>query len=557
MDMLSKVVEAAVAGIPADIDTALALNEAYTADELADAADCVRRERMGNRIDTCSIINARSGRCSEDCKWCAQSRFYNTGAAEYDIVPTAEVMSMVDHHTRCGVGRFSLVTSGRRVTHEQIDRFCDLFRRCRKVSDIGLCASMGLLDRASLAKLKEAGVTRYHCNLETAASYFGNLCTTHTRQDKLDTIRAAREVGMEVCSGGIIGMGETMRQRLELAREAREAGATSIPLNLLNPIPGTPLEGTPLLGEEEIIRSAALMRLVAPDCAIRFAGGRRRLSDEATRRLLTGGVNGALVGDMLTTVGNGIEEDFAMFQQVGYDTAPLGTLYLLPSAMSDAPVDRVIPQENVRTIRSLRHFIVENERTARRWLKRVDRSIDIDLMHFSVLDEHTSREDVAQMLAPLLRGESIGVVSEAGCPAVADPGASAVAEAHRLGAKVVPMVGPSSIIMSIMASGMNGQRFTFLGYLPVDKSERAAAIKEIQRQVSRSNTTQVFIETPYRNNRLIDELAHQLPGDMQLCVAADLTGSGESIVSRPLSAWRDAKYDYDKTPAIFVVGNNS
>lgn len=235
----------------------------------------------------------------------------------------------------------------------------------------------------------------------------------------------------------------------------------------------------------------------------------------------------------------------------------LGTLYLLPSAMSDAPVDCVIPRGNVEVIRSLRHFIVENVRTTRRWLKRVDRAIDIDSLTFEVLDEHTARCDVAAMLAPLTRGESIGVISEAGCPAVADPGAAAVAEAHRMGARVVPMVGPSSIIMSLMASGMNGQQFTFLGYLPVDRQARSAALKEMQRRVSRDNVTQVFIETPYRNNRLIEELCRQLPGDIQLCVAADLTGDGESIVSRPLSLWAKSTYDYGKTPAIFVIGNNS
>lgn len=235
----------------------------------------------------------------------------------------------------------------------------------------------------------------------------------------------------------------------------------------------------------------------------------------------------------------------------------LGTLYLLPSSMSDAPVGCVIPAGNVEVIRSLRHFIVENVRTVRRWLKRVDPAIDIDSLTFEVLDEHTPRGDVAAMLAPLTRGESVGVVSEAGCPAVADPGAAAVAEAHRIGARVVPLVGPSSIIMSLMASGMNGQQFTFLGYLPVERQARSAALKEIQRRVSRDNVTQVFIETPYRNNRLIDELARTLPGDMQLCVAADLTGAGESIVSRRLSAWAKSAYDYGKTPAIFVIGNNS
>lgn len=300
------------------VDEALELNGADAADALADAADAVRRRHCGAVIDTCSIVNARSGRCSEDCKWCAQARRHHTGVAEYDIIAEERAVEAARLNAEAGIGRFSLVTSGRRVAPEQIGSFCRIYRAVARAAQIGLCASMGLLGRDELAKLREAGVTRYHCNLETAASYFPTLCTTHTHADKLRTIALAREVGMEVCCGGIIGMGESMRQRLELCAEARDAGAVSIPINILNPIPGTPLADTPLLGEEEIIRTAALFRLIAPRCALRFAGGRKRVSEAAQLRMLRGGVNGVLMGDMLTTVGNSVAQDKRLFSEAGY-----------------------------------------------------------------------------------------------------------------------------------------------------------------------------------------------------------------------------------------------
>lgn len=319
MRLLEEVKARALQGIAATVEEALALNDKYTVDELCDAADEVRAARCGNEIDTCSIVNARSGRCPEDCKWCAQSARHKTGIQEYDIISEKELMNAVHANSRRGVKRFSMVTSGRRVTAAQIDRFCDLYKKAASESGIYLCASMGLLGKEELIKLRAAGVKRYHCNLETSASYFPELCTTHTHEDKLRTIKAAVEVGMEVCCGGIIGMGETLAQRLELAQEAREAGAASIPVNILQPIKGTPLENQELIGEEEIVRTVALMKFVAPDCTLRFAGGRSRLSAAATERILRGGMNGALVGDMLTTIGNNIDQDYTMFERNGFE----------------------------------------------------------------------------------------------------------------------------------------------------------------------------------------------------------------------------------------------
>ncbi len=230
------------------------------------------------------------------------------------------------------------------------------------------------------------------------------------------------------------------------------------------------------------------------------------------------------------------------------------TLYLMPSTMSDGAVDRSIPAANIEIARSVRHFIVENVRTARRFLRRCDRSADIDAMTFYTLDEHTPAAEIPAMLEPMARGYDMGVISEAGCPAVADPGADVVAIAQRRGYTVCPLVGPSSIIMSLMGSGFNGQSFAFTGYLPIEASRRAARLREMERRIVRERQTQIFIETPYRNNRLIAELASgALPPDMLLAVASDITGPRQSVITRPLREWARADYNYDKIPTIFLL----
>lgn len=230
-------------------------------------------------------------------------------------------------------------------------------------------------------------------------------------------------------------------------------------------------------------------------------------------------------------------------------------LYLLPVPLSDVAPENVMPAANIEVARRVRHFIVEDLRSARRFLKRCDRAIDIDALTFAELNEHTPSEAVPAMLAPLERGEDMAVISEAGCPAVADPGALAVAAAHRRGYRVVPLVGPSSILLALMASGFNGQTWAFAGYLPYDNDARGRALREMERRIRQERQTQIFIETPYRNNRLIAELCRRLPGDMMLCVASDVTGPRESIVTLPLSRWNTRKYDYDKIPTIFLLYN--
>lgn len=288
-------------------------------DELCDSADEIRKRFHGDRIDSCSIVNARSGMCGEDCKWCAQASRHHTGCETYNFLSSEATMAAARHNEREGIKRFSLVTSGRAVSRSDLDKFCDIFRQLSASTNLYLCASMGLLGLEEMKMLRDAGVKRYHCNMETSSSYFPTLCTTHTPADKRQTIQAARECGMDVCSGGIIGMGESMEQRIDFAFELAELDVDSVPINILNPIAGTPLADMPLLGEEEIIRTAAIFRFVLPRQSIRFAGGRLRLSHQSMLRMLRGGVNGVLMGDMLTTVSNTIADDRRLFAEAGYE----------------------------------------------------------------------------------------------------------------------------------------------------------------------------------------------------------------------------------------------
>jgi len=221
--------------------------------------------------------------------------------------------------------------------------------------------------------------------------------------------------------------------------------------------------------------------------------------------------------------------------------------------MGDSPLTNVIPGHNIELIRKVKYFAVENIRSARRFLKACDRSIDIDSLTFTELNEHTRQEDISAMLSPMENGNDMGIISEAGCPAIADPGADLVAIAQRRGYEIVPLVGPSSIIMSLMASGFNGQSFAFSGYLPIDDSRRAARLKEMELRIRRERQTQIFIETPYRNHRLIEDLCRRLPGDMLLCIASDISCSRQSITTKKLSEWKKAKYNYDKIPTIFLL----
>ncbi len=307
-----------LAGYRLGYDDVLELIRTTPPEELYELAHRLRTHYQGKRIDTCSIMNARSGRCSEDCKWCAQSKFYKTNIDIYPLVGETEAVQEAAHNASKGVGRFSLVTSGRTLANADVDRVCAIYRCIRREVPIALCASLGLLSREQLLKLRESGVERYHCNMETAPSYFPKLCSTHTQEEKLRTIEWAKEVGLEICSGGIIGMGESMEQRVELAVTLQKIGVVSIPVNVLHPIPGTPLSGVVPLTDAEVLTTMAMMRIVNPEADIRLAGGRcmiKRLEE----KVLYCGVSASIVGDLLTTTGSAIDADKAMFQRCGFE----------------------------------------------------------------------------------------------------------------------------------------------------------------------------------------------------------------------------------------------
>lgn len=225
----------------------------------------------------------------------------------------------------------------------------------------------------------------------------------------------------------------------------------------------------------------------------------------------------------------------------------------MPVTLGDTPVEHVLPSYNKDIIAGIRHFIVEDVRSARRFLKKVDKETDIDALTFYPLNKHTSPEAISGYLKPLEEGHSMGVISEAGCPAVADPGADVVAIAQCKGLKVVPLVGPSSIILSVMGSGFNGQSFAFNGYLPIEPAERAKKLKQLEQRVYAEHQTQLFIETPYRNNKMVEDILHNCRPQTRLCIAANITCEGEYIKTRSIKDWQGKVPDLSKIPCIFLL----
>jgi len=300
-------------------DEALALLKPERRQELRELAHEVTEKCVEKRFDFCSIVNARSGRCSENCKWCAQSAHWATSCETYGWVGTEACVKAAKEAAANGADRIGIVTSGRCLSHEDVESVCAALRAMRSaVPDIGLCASLGLLSEDDLAKLKAAGLQRVHCNLETAPSLFPSLCTTHTTADKLATLRAAKKLGFQICCGGIIGMGETDEQLVEFAFALKEVAPDSIPVNVLHPIAGTPLESRGILDPERVIDSVALLRLVNPSTPLRFAGGRRDMSDETAAKCIYVGMSAGIAGPLLTTPGADFDDDRSLAKRAGY-----------------------------------------------------------------------------------------------------------------------------------------------------------------------------------------------------------------------------------------------
>ena len=286
-------------------------------EELCKAADEIREHFCGNRFDICTIINGKSGKCPEDCKFCAQSAYYHTAAEEYPLLDTKEIVRQAKYNADHGVHRFSIVTSGRSLKDAEIEQMCEAIREIREQTDIKVCASFGLLDEGQYCRVKEAGVSRIHNNLETSRRNFPNVCTTHTFEDKVNAVKAAKAAGLSVCSGGIMGLGETEEDRIDMAFTLRELGIRSVPVNMLNPIPGTPYEGNARLTVDDMRRIVAVYRFILPDAFIRLAGGRGLMEDKGEGAFCPG-ANAAITGDMLTTAGYTIETDMEMLRRLGY-----------------------------------------------------------------------------------------------------------------------------------------------------------------------------------------------------------------------------------------------
>ena len=296
--------------------------ELYNAplDELTVAANEIRERFCGRGFDLCSIVSAKSGRCPEDCKFCAQSSHYPTKCEERPILPVETLVAAAKKDAEKGVLRFSFVTSGRRLSASEIDVLCEAARRIRDEVGIALCGSLGLLTEEEYSRLRASGVTRIHNNLETSCRFFPQICSTHTYDQKLDALRAARRADMSLCSGGIFGLGETPEDRVDMALTLRELVVKSVPINILNAIPGTPLASASLrpLTSADAKRIVAVYRFLLPDASLRLAGGRGLLSDSGFGCFVSG-ANATITGDMLTTSGIAIASDLRVIRDMGYE----------------------------------------------------------------------------------------------------------------------------------------------------------------------------------------------------------------------------------------------
>lgn len=285
---------------------------------LLSIANKVRETFTGNVVDTCQIVNARSGNCSEDCKFCAQSAHHTTEIETYPLMSQGAILTAARKAESDQAYRFCVVTAGCGMENDA--DFASLLSAIRRIgAETGLerCCSLGILKEEHVAALKQAGITRYHHNLETSESYYPQICTTHSFQDRIDTIKRVKAAGLEVCSGGIIGLGENWQHRIEMAFTLRDLDVDSVPINVLNPVKGTALENQERLQPLEILQTFAIFRLILPNKIIRYAGGREHNLGELVPLGFLSGINGMLIGNYLTTSGRGAANDLATVSALG------------------------------------------------------------------------------------------------------------------------------------------------------------------------------------------------------------------------------------------------
>lgn len=292
---------------------------------LKESANEIREFYMKDSFDLCTIINAKSGSCSENCKFCAQSAHYSTNVDSYALLDDETIINDAIKQKNQGILRYSIVTSGKKLSDENVLKEAEIIKKLKEVCDIEVCISNGLLSYENFKILKEAGASRVHNNLEASESFFPSICTTHSINDKIKAIKDARRAGLEVCSGGIIGLGENREQRIEMAMKLRELNIKSIPINVLSPIPNTPLGNNETLSEEEVIRTIAVYRFILKDSFIRLAGGRALFEDKG-KSIFKSGANAAISGDMLTTSGINTKLDLEMLKELNYTPRILSLL---------------------------------------------------------------------------------------------------------------------------------------------------------------------------------------------------------------------------------------
>jgi biotin synthase len=288
--------------------------------ELQAGAFLLQKHFRGNHIDLCTIVNGRSGRCSENCKYCAQSAYHHTGVEEYPLMSKEELFRHAKANQEGGANRFSIVTSGRALSGKEFETVLEAYTEMNDTLSIHLCASHGILTEEQLQKLYEAGVRQYHHNIETSKRYFPEICTSHTYDDRIKTIKLAQKAGLNVCSGGIIGMGETWADRIDMAISLSELNIKSIPINSLMAIPGTKLEGMPPLSGDDILRTIALFRFINPEADIRMAAG-RKLMPENGATAFKAGASASITGNMLTTSGTTMKDDLEILKKLGLTNA--------------------------------------------------------------------------------------------------------------------------------------------------------------------------------------------------------------------------------------------